>query len=213
LIDESKDGHVITWAGLQHYASLTDDMIEQCKRYYELLVEWQPIVNLTALAGLEQVIPYHFQDSLALAQFLSMDKIRSIADVGTGGGFPAIPLKIAFPHVSVVLIEVNEKKIDFLRTVIQELALENTIVSPLDWRTFLRTTMHDVDLFVARASLHPDELVRMFKSGCRYNNAQLIYWASQEWKPGVFEQPYVEKEYAYTVGARQRRYIFFKKLF
>jgi 16S rRNA G527 N7-methylase RsmG len=108
-----------------------------------------------------------------------------------------------------MLIEVNHKKIEFLSTVIQELGLENVTISDLDWRTFLRTTNDSIDLFLARASLHTDELVRLFKPSSPYKEAQLIYWASKDWEPGKKDAPFVKKEYSYTLGNKKRRYILF----
>jgi 16S rRNA (guanine527-N7)-methyltransferase len=136
-----------------------------------------------------------------------MQEINAIADVGSGGGFPGLPLKIKFPHLSVVLIEVNHKKVEFLETIVRKLKLDNVTISDLDWRTFLRTTSFPIDLFVSRASLHTDELVRLFKPGCIYNSSRLVYWASQEWEAGKKEIPYVKSEYSYTLGMKKRKYV------
>ena len=134
-----------------------------------------------------------------------------IADVGSGAGFPGIPLKILFPHLSIVLIEVAHKKVDFLNQVIKTLEFQNAQVIDHDWRTFLRKTDEPIDLFVARASLHTDELIRMFKPICTYNNRKLAYWASKEWQPTKIEEPYLISDQMYMVKNKQRRIIFFER--
>lgn len=81
----------------------------------------------------------------------------------------------------------------------------------MDWRTFLRKTKYPIDLFTARASLHTDELIRMFKPSCLYNKSGLVYWASKEWHLSAIEEPFFSKEVTYTVKNRQRKLIFFAR--
>ena len=110
-----------------------------------------------------------------------------------------------------VLIEVNHKKIQSLKHIIAILKLENIEVCPLDWRTFLRKTDYEANLFCARASLDPAELMRMFKPSCIYNKAELIYWASLQWQVGEKEEPFLQKEIPYTIGNKKRKFVFFEK--
>ena len=81
----------------------------------------------------------------------------------------------------------------------------------MDWRTFLRKTDEPIELFVSRASLHTDELMRMFKPSCPYNNRQLVYWASVEWQITKQEEPFFEREIEYMVKTKKRRLIFFAR--
>lgn len=199
------------WTKLAHKYSLSSTQIEQFKRYLELLVEWNDKFNLTAITDPEGIIEYHFDDSLALAQHLDFTTITTTADIGTGAGFPGLPLKILFPHVRMILIEVNHKKRIFLEHVANELGLTDIILYPLDWRTFLRTNDHSIDFFFARASLQPEELVRVFKPSCAYKDATLVYWASIQWKPGKVEANFVEKEIVYKLETVQRKFVFFKE--
>jgi len=101
------------WNNLRHKYTLTAPQIDKLNRYLELLVEWNEKINLTAITNHHDIITYHFDDSLALAHYVNLTTLESIADVGTGAGFPAIPLKIMFPHLNMVLIEVNNKKRTF----------------------------------------------------------------------------------------------------
>lgn len=206
---EEKDTDI--WSGFAQDEKLTQEQLDQFKKYEELLREWNELFNLTAITTTPKIITHHFQDSLRIADFIPMQTISMIADVGSGAGFPGIPLKIKFPHLKVLLIEVTHKKIEFLHHVIKGLGLENIEVTPHDWRTFLRTTHYAIDLFVARASLQPGELMRLFKPGCVYNNSTLIYWSSQEWQPTDQEKLFIQEEKEYLIDDKKRRYIIFKK--
>lgn len=190
---------------------LSDYQREQFHSYATLLLDNNEHINLTSITDSADVIHYHFQDSIKIRNYIDFTTVRSICDVGTGGGFPGIPLKILFPHLNVVLIEVTNKKIDFLMKVIHNLKLENIEICSLDWRTFLRKTAYSIDLFVARASLHPAELIRIFKPTCFYNSSRLVYWASSQWIMGQDEGVYFWKEFNYSVGVKNRRFIFFTK--
>lgn len=182
--------------------------LKQFVEYSSLLIEWNKRINLTAITDETDIIAYHFEDSLKLADFYDFSHCSIMADIGTGAGFPGIPLKIMFPHLSVVLVEVVQKKVSFLEMVIKELGLSDIQVCPLDWRTFLRQTNFPVQLVCARASLRPDELIRMFQSSSPYRNAQLVYWASQDHVLGAKEQSFLLKKCDYVVGKRHRIYIF-----
>lgn len=195
-------------AFIKEYA-LSDLQQKQFARYFELVSEYNELFNLTAITQPAEIVAYHFQDSLAISKFVDFKKLQMIADVGSGAGFPGIPLKIVFPHLDAILIEVTKKKIEFLELVCAELDLESIMPMDLDWRTFLRKTDEPIDLFVSRASLHPDELIRMFKSNCPYRTKQVVYWASKEWRLSSVEEPFFEKEEQYTVKNKERKLIFF----
>lgn len=189
---------------------LTNELAAKFERYLELLIEWNEKFNLTAITDPATIITHHFEDSLALADHIDFNQILFTADIGTGAGFPGIPLKILFPHLTTILIEVNNKKRTFLEHIIKELALENVTLYPFDWRTFLRTTDRTVDYFFARASLQPEELVRVFKPSSINKETTLVYWASQKWVPQKVEAPFILKEVPYTIEAIRRKFVFFK---
>lgn len=94
-------------------------------KYSELLREYNKVMNLTAITDENEIRIKHFADSLSLLTLGIIEDGASIADVGTGAGFPGLPLKIAVPSLSVTLIDALEKRIGFLNTVIEELSLKN----------------------------------------------------------------------------------------
>lgn len=103
--------------------TLTDKQIEQFEKYYELLVEWNKVMNLTGITEFDEVMQKHFVDSVAAAKYAEMEKVNRLIDVGTGAGFPGIPLKIVYPHIQVTLLDSLNKRIKFLEEVVDNLGL------------------------------------------------------------------------------------------
>lgn len=102
---------------------LSEHQIEQFLKYYEMLVEWNQMINLTAITEYEDVMKKHFVDSVSLIKAYDVSKESTVIDVGTGAGFPGLALKIAFPEMKVTLLDSLNKRIHFLNAVIEELGL------------------------------------------------------------------------------------------
>ena len=188
---------------------LSEEMQDKFEKYFKLLIEWNDIHNLTAIEGTERILMDHFWDSLEISKFMDFNKLESICDVGAGAGFPGIPLKILFPNLKLYLIEVSKKKVAFLEEVKDLLQLSDTEVIDLDWRTFLRKTNYKIDIFVSRAALETEELLRCLKPGCFYKDSQLVYWASTNWHVAPREEPFLQKLIPYKVGHKKRIYAIF----
>ena len=123
LYDESKKNGI----------ELNDRQIAQFNQYYELLTEKNKVMNLTAITEYNDVVKKHFIDSMMISRIVDMRKITTICDIGTGAGFPGIPLKIVYPHLRLSLVDSVGKRVNFLSEVVEKIGLED--VEPIHSRT------------------------------------------------------------------------------
>jgi 16S rRNA (guanine527-N7)-methyltransferase len=103
---------------------LSPQQINQYELYFHLLVEWNEKMNLTAITEKEDVYLKHFYDSVSATFYYDFSKPLSLCDVGAGAGFPSIPIKIAFPHLKVTIVDSLNKRITFLENLAKELQLD-----------------------------------------------------------------------------------------
>lgn len=108
--------------------TLTENQYEQFQKYFELLVEWNEKMNLTAITDESGVALKHFADSLSLLNFVDIPQNSSLADVGTGAGFPGVVLKIARPDIKLTLIDSLNKRLVFLGEVCAQLGIDAELI-------------------------------------------------------------------------------------
>ncbi|WP_022764916.1 16S rRNA (guanine(527)-N(7))-methyltransferase RsmG [Butyrivibrio sp. XPD2006] len=106
---------------------LTDKQLDQFDKYYQLLIKWNEVMNLTAITEFNDVCKLHFVDSVSGCKFFDFSKEEfSLVDIGTGAGFPGIPLKIIFPQLHITLLDSLNKRLNFLNEVIDQLGLNES---------------------------------------------------------------------------------------
>src|SRR5699024_6049057 len=132
---------------------LNDKQMDQFNTYYELLVEWNQKINITALTEKKDVYLKHFFDSITAAFYYDFTQDIHLCDVGAGAGFPSIPLKICFPHIDIVIVDSLKKRIDFLKLLGTELSLDRV--------SFYHARAED------RSEEHTSELQSRFDLVCR----------------------------------------------
>ncbi|GGH29893.1 16S rRNA (guanine(527)-N(7))-methyltransferase RsmG [Paenibacillus segetis] len=110
---------------LEHQIDLNEEQLNQFEIYFQELVSWNEKMNLTGITEREQVYIKHFYDSVTLSFYLNISDISNLADIGSGAGFPGIPLKICFPHLKLTIVDSLNKRIQFLQNVVDKLGLQN----------------------------------------------------------------------------------------
>lgn len=152
----------------------------QFKSYLNLLLKWNAKTNLTAITEPKEIEEKHFLDSLALMPFLKNE--ARLLDLGTGGGFPGIPLKIVLPELEVVLVDAKNKKISFLQAVIADLGLKKASAhAGRAEDELLQKKLGQFDIVVCRATW---ELKDLLEAAYPYmkKDAQLIAMKGPKWK-------------------------------
>ena len=129
---------------------LPEDCVPALERYAQLLLEKNKVMNLTAITEPEQVATLHFLDSLCLLQAVDFAG-RTAADIGTGAGFPGLPLRIAVPSLRLTLLDAQGKRVDFLREVCGELGLSDVACVHARAEEFAAHRRESFDLVTSRA--------------------------------------------------------------
>lgn len=130
---------------------ISDKQLKQFYRYFELLIEWNKVMNLTGITKEEEVYLKHFYDSLTICKAFDFNTISNLCDVGSGAGFPGIPLKIMFPELQITLVDSLQKRISFLEKVVEELELEKIILVHDRIEYYAKEHRESYDIVTARA--------------------------------------------------------------
>lgn len=156
-------------AAQQFGVILQPEQLAQFALYQQLLLEWNDRMNLTAIREPEQIRQRHFLDSLTCATVMGGGNGRSLIDVGTGAGFPGLPLKILYPQLRLTLVESVAKKTQFLQAVVTSLGLENVQIHAERVEVLGQMAVHrqQYDWAVARAVAELRVLVEYLLPLCR----------------------------------------------
>jgi 16S rRNA (guanine527-N7)-methyltransferase len=194
---------------LREYSVATDaksSLVEGIQSYIALLLQWNQSISLTTLTDPEEIVRFHFGESLFGASVVPITHGR-LADIGTGAGFPGLPLKMLVPALDLTLIESNTKKAAFLGEVGRRLALDRVTVFRGRMEALDGEAADSFDFVTARALGHFDELLawsrrHLAKSG------RIVLWLGEEDVVSISR----EAGWAWTAAARipgsERRFIF-----
>lgn len=139
--------------------TLTNNQLEQLEKYYEMLVEYNKVMNLTGITDHDQVFLKHFYDSLTLSKIIDLTQEETLCDIGTGAGFPGLVINICFPNLKVVLLDSLNKRTKFLSNVINELKLDNIEVVHTRAEEYALKNRNKFDVTTARAVAHLSTLL------------------------------------------------------
>ena len=130
---------------------LSDRQLEQFEIYFKFLVEYNEFVNLTAITEEEDVYIKHFYDSILVGNVFDLSGVETICDVGSGAGFPSIPLKIVYPNLKVTIVDGLDKRITFLKKLVEKLGLDNVNLVHGRAEEYAKDHRESFDIVTARA--------------------------------------------------------------
>lgn len=185
----------IETALLPYGIAASAEMASRIRTYISLLLKWNERISLTTVTSPDEILRFHFGESLFVRSILPVEKSR-LADVGSGAGFPGIPLAMATPNITIYLIESNIKKFAFLSEVIRELQLTNVIASRTRMDKF-QSLQKPLDFVTARALGQFDDLLAWSRAQLLKSQGLLVLWLGEsdvaalslekgwDWRPAV----------------------------
>ena len=130
---------------------ITNTQLQQLKTYYEMLIEYNKVMNLTGITELEQVYLKHFYDSATITKVIDLNKEETLCDIGTGAGFQGLVLKILFPNLKITIVDSLNKRINFLNKVIEKLELKDIVAIHDRAEEFAHKNIEEYDIVTSRA--------------------------------------------------------------
>lgn len=155
----------------------TDDQVSKIREYVALLLRWNRSIGLTSINDPVEIVARHFGESMYASKLLPVENCR-LADVGTGAGFPGLPLKIAYPSIQLVLIESNKKKCAFLSEVVRALELNDVEVCAERFEQIRPETVL-ANIITSRAVGEFKQLLR-WSSGALVRRGHVMLWVGAE---------------------------------
>lgn len=201
--------------------SYTEEMIEQLLVYYEMLVEKNKVMNLTAITEFDEVVEKHFLDSASIHQYIDMSEDYTVLDMGTGAGFPGIPLKILFPNLKIYLLDSLNKRVNFLNEVIIKLKLHDIEAFHGRAEDYAGNPKFrgNVDMCVSRAVANLSTLseycLPFVKKGGQfvsYKSGNCAEEVEQSKKAIKILGGEIEKEYKFQLGESNRAFVVIRKV-
>lgn len=201
--------------------SCSEQQIRQFDMFYEMLTEKNKVMNLTGITEFPEVVEKHFLDSLSLCRVIDLHQPLSVLDLGTGAGFPGIPLKIVFPELSVTLMDSLQKRVRFLHEVIEKLGF--TSIEAVHGRAeeYARNSVYreSFDLCVSRAvanlSVLAEYCLPFVKTGGRfaaYKSGSADGEAKEAERACSLLGGRIEEIYKFDLGESKRSFILIKKI-
>ncbi len=181
---------------LEYGFELNENQVLQFKNFFEMLVQKNKVMNLTAITEENEVVLKHFLDSCLPANFLPQN--ASVIDVGSGAGFPAIPLKILRPDLNITMLDSLLKRVNFLDEVIQKLNLKNIVAVHGRAEDFAKQNREKFDVSLARAVAPLNTLLEYLLPLTRQNGISVIYKSSK-----IFEELENAQNALKILGAKQ----------
>ena len=179
--------------------TIEDGQAEQFMRYLAHLIEWNKAINLTAIIDPKEIIIKHFVDSLVALVATSFPQNGVVLDVGSGGGFPGIPLKIVRSDMRLVLVEPVQKKCSFLNSVIGLLKLQNVSTFDGTIEQYAKRSIHHViDMVVIRA-LNYEEIMKHIPALLTSKGKVVLYRTEPIKKQEIGEEFHLVSETALTL--------------
>lgn len=184
--------------------NLDGQQVERFRSYYDELAAWNETVNLTGVSGWEDVRERHYFDSLAVAPALPaavLDGNDSVLDVGSGAGFPGIPLKIAYPRLDLTLLEATAKKTAFLRHVVDTLELDRVqvVTGRAEEKAHHRNMREEFGAVISRAVARLDVLAELCLPFCAVGGVMIAQKG-----PRVCEEAHQAYNAIDTLGGRAK---------
>ena len=158
--------------------NLVNKHLEQFNKYYELLVEENEKYNLTNITARDEAFEKHFNDSIYMNKIVDLQSVETLCDIGSGAGFPALPLKIVYPHLKITIIEPTLKRVNFMKMVVNALGLENVDIINGRAEDMINTMREKFDVVTARAVANLPMLLELTTPYCKVGGFVISYKGS-----------------------------------